>query len=190
MKYRHYKKFIQYCSCCIILLCLGCKNDIETINALSLSTDLPTTTFTNASFEYSDTAKIQSKLNTPLVKYFLNHEDPHYEFPNGIEVLFYDTDESVKSVITSKYAKYYEEKALFEVRDSVVARDLKENQKIETEQLFWDQEKRLIYSTEFSKITNADGVHFGENGFEAAQDFSYYRLIGSKGKMKVKNDEE
>lgn len=172
----------------IILFTISCKNDIETINAL-FGPEKPTMVYTNVSFEYTDTAKLEAKLNTSLLEYYVNNEDPYYEFPEGLEVIFYGDNNEVKSVITSKYGIYKKNDELFEVRDSVVAKDLEAGQTVETEQMFWNQAKKRIYSGVFTKISNEDGVHFGENGFEASQDLSYYRLIGSTGKMRMKDEE-
>ncbi len=173
----------------IILFLVSCKNDIDTINAFAVGPDRPTVTYTNVAFEYSDSAKLQARLNTKLVNYFLEKEEPYYEFPEGIEVLFYDEEQNLQSVITSKYATFLVDKELFEVRDSVVAKNTQEHQTLETEQMFWNRKKQIIYSEVFTKITDEDGVHFGQNGFEASQDFSKFRLIGSKGKLKVKDEE-
>ncbi|MBN1119264.1 MAG: LPS export ABC transporter periplasmic protein LptC [Bacteroidales bacterium] len=173
----------------ILVFNISCKNDIEKINALALGEGQPTVSYNDVSFEYTDTAKLQAKLITKSVDYYLNNEEPYYEFPTGIKVLFYNSDEKVKTIITSKYAIYRVEPELFEVRDSVVSRNLQDNQVVETEQMFWDQAKKIIYSNVFTKITGEDGVHFGERGFEAAQDLSYYRLIGSSGNVKVKDEE-
>lgn len=173
----------------IILFTVSCKNDIETINAL-FGTERPTMIYTNVSLEYTDTAKLQARLDTEILEYHLNEEDdnPYYEFPQGIEVHFFDEKEELQSIITSKYAIYMENEQLFEARDSVVAHDIKESQTVETEQMFWDMDKKIIYSKVFTKISNEDGVHFGENGFEANQDLSYYRLFGSTGTMRVKDE--
>lgn len=167
----------------------SCKSDIEKINSLGIGKDQPSASYFNVEFEYTDTAKLQAKLITPVVDYYLNAEKPYYEFRNGIEVLFYNKNEQVSSRITSKYAIYYIEDELFEARDSVVSINFEENQKVETEQMYWDQNKKIIYSKLHTKITEESGVHFGEKGFEAAQDLSYYRIIGTSGEFEV-NDEE
>lgn len=175
----------------IILFTISCKNDIDTINAL-FGPERPTMIYTNVSLEYTDTAKLQARLNTEILEYYLNEEqdEPYYEFPQGIEVHFFDENAEIQSIITSKYAIYKEKEQLFETRDSVVARDIKEGQTVETEQMFWDMDKKIIFSEVFTKISNEDGVHFGEKGFEANQDLSYYRLFGSTGTMRVKDEEQ
>ncbi len=173
----------------MVFLFISCQNDIETIKAFNVGKEQPSVTYENVDFEYTDTAKMQAKLSTPIVHYFVNVEKPYYEFPLGIQVLFYNEKEEVKSMITSKYALFKKDEELFEVRDSVVSVNLEDGQKVETEQLFWSRKEKIIYSNVFTKISGEDGVHFGEKGFEATQDLSSYKLIGSSGNMRVKDEE-
>ena len=172
-----------------IVLSISCSSDIETINALISREKVPDQTDWDVEMDYTDTAKLQLKFITPKVHQFINVEEPYSLFPLGITVYFYDDNEVIESVITANYAKYRQKQDLWEARDSVVAKNLQTGERIETEQLFWDATKHKIYSEVFTKIINEDGVYFGERGFEAAQDLSYYRLIGSKGTVRVKEDE-
>jgi LPS export ABC transporter protein LptC len=171
------------------VLAVACKNDIEKINAFAEGLDLPDQSGKNIRVEYSDTGKLQLKFITPEMTRYLKKEEPYYEFPKGIEVYFYDANENIKSIITANYAIYKEKNQLWEARDSVVARNVLTGERIDTEQMFWSQPDKLIYSDVFTKITNPDGIYFGERGFEASQDLSYYKLIGSRGKVKVKDEE-
>jgi LPS export ABC transporter protein LptC len=174
----------------VILFSLGsCKNDIEKINAFAEGLDLPDQSGNNINVEYTDTGKLQLRFITPEMKRYTRKDNPYYEFPKGIEVYFFDNNENVKSIITAKYSIYKETTQIWEARDSVVAKNIVTGERIDTEQLFWNQPKKFIYSTVFTKITNPDGVYFGERGFEASQDLSYYKLIGSRGSMLVKDEE-
>jgi LPS export ABC transporter protein LptC len=174
----------------ILLVLVSCKNDIEKINSFADNLELPDQSGKNIKIEYSDTGKLQLRFTAPELNRYVTKENPYYEFPKGIEVYFFDKNENLQSIITAKYCIYKDETQLWEARDSVVARNVQTGERIDTEQLFWDQPKKFIYSTVFTKITNNDGVHFGEKGFEAAQDLSSYRLIGSRGKMRVKDEEQ
>lgn len=173
----------------ILFFIVSCKNDIEKINAFAENLEMPDQSGKNIRVEYTDTGKIQLRFIAPELKRYTSKENPYYEFPKGIEVYFFDANENLKSIITAKYSIYKEETQLWEARDSVVARNIQTGERIDTEQLFWDQPKKFIYSNVFTKITNEDGVHFGEKGFEAAQDLSNYKLIGSRGKVRVKDEE-
>ena len=175
--------------CGIVLFIFSCKSDMDKVQAFASEIELPDIGVKNLDTEYTDTGKIQLRFISPTVNQYKKAEEPYFEFPDGIEVIFYDTDEQVQSIITANYSIYYEKKQLWEARDSVVARNMQEGQRIESEQMFWDQGKQLIYSEAFTKITDEDGIYYGEKGFEAAQDLTYYRLIGSSGTVRVQDEE-
>ncbi|HBH47267.1 MAG TPA: LPS export ABC transporter periplasmic protein LptC [Bacteroidales bacterium] len=187
---KRFKRAMVLLFSAIALFVLSCKNDMQKVSVYATELNLPTQSAKNISVEYTDTGKLQLKFSTTVLEYFDKVEEPYYEFPEGVEVIFYDEFEEVKSIITANYSIYYENPQLWEARDSVVARNIQTGEKLETEELFWDQVKKQIYSTVFTKITNEDGVYYGEKGFEAAQDLSSYRLIGSSGTVRVQDDEE
>jgi LPS export ABC transporter protein LptC len=173
-----------------MLFMFSCSNDIDEIHALSNQLDLPNQSGKNIEVWYTDSGKLQLKFIAPLMSQYTKKEGgPYFEFVGGVEVLFFDVTGTPESKVTAGYAIYYEEKKLWEARDSVVARNLKTNEQLETEQLYWDLDKKLVYSQVFTKITNKDGVYYGESGFEATQDMKKYKLKGSSGTVNVKNDE-
>ena len=88
---------------------------------------------------------------------YSNNESPYSEFRSGIKVVFYDGKKDPAGSVTAKYAKYTKTSNLWELRDSVVVIN-EGNDKLETEVLYWDQEKDLIYSDRFVKITNEDQI--------------------------------
>jgi LPS export ABC transporter protein LptC len=169
----------------------ACRNDIEYINALSNELSLPTQTGINFEVQYTDSCRLQVIFKAPLVeRYIKGGEDgSYYEFTQGIELQFFDRNEELESVVTARYAKYWEDKNLGMARDSVVGRNVKTGEQLNTEELFWDREKKILYSHVFTKITNSDGVYFGEKGFEADEGFQNYKLIGSSGSVNVKDEE-
>ena len=79
--------------------------------------------------------------------------DGYYEFTEGVEIRFFDKHEKLEAILTANYAKYWEEQALGMARDSVVMRNIITGEQLNTEELFWDRNKSLIYSKVFTKIT-------------------------------------
>ena len=173
----------------VIIFLLSCENDIERINELTSKLDLPEQTGYNVEITYSDSGKFIGKLFTPELNKYSEVKDPYIEFPKGIKVIFYDDYEKFESYIRSNYAIYHEKKELGEIRNDVVARNVIKGEQLNTEQLFWDQKLGTIYSDKFSKIVNEDGTFYGENGFEAKENLSKWKLKGSKGTVNV-NDEQ
>jgi LPS export ABC transporter protein LptC len=167
---------------------VSCKNDIETINALNNEIKLPDQSGFDIEITYTDSGKIQGKIKAPEVNKYDRGEEPYVEFPKGMTVVFYDSLERPTSYIKANYAIYYAKKQLWEARNQVVAENEVNHDKLETEQMFWDQKEEKIYSEKFTQLTNADGISYGEGGFESRQDMSKWRLKGSSGTLNVTND--
>jgi LPS export ABC transporter protein LptC len=113
-------------------------------------------------------------MSSPLVERFTNAETPHTEFRFGIKVLFYDGNKEPVGSLTSKYAKQIESKKLWELRDSVVGINEKK-EKLETELLFWDQDKDLVYTDRFVRITGEDQIVMG-TGLVSNSRFTVYTI--------------
>jgi LPS export ABC transporter protein LptC len=115
-------------------------------------------------------------------------EDGYMVFPEGFMLEFYDSLFNITTTITADYGIHYEEKKLMEARKNVVVTNFETGERLDTEELIWDQKKELIFSKKFVKITSEDGVLFGD-GLEAEQDFSKRRIINPSGEIEVKDDE-
>lgn len=125
---------------------------------------LPSATARDIETIFTDSGKLQLILKAPLLEQYNNADIPYTEFRFGINVVFYEGSQAPTARVSSKYAKYTEPRALWELRDSVVAVNA-ENDMVETELLYWDQEKNLFYTDRFVKITDQDQVTMG-TGFE------------------------
>lgn len=135
---------------------LSCRDNIDIINK-SFSEDIPTQTAVNFTTTYSDSAIIKLKMVAPMMEYYGKKEKPYSEFTEGITVYFYDESDKPSGQISARFARYYEGERLWEVKDSVVAIN-ERNEMLETELLFWDEGKEQIYTDKFVKITQQDQI--------------------------------
>jgi len=166
----------------------GCENDIERINLLTSETEIPKIKGTNIKVIYSDSAKVKVQILAPAYLQFPDIERPYQEFPDGLEVYFYNDTMEIYSEIMADYAIYYFEEQLWHATGNVVARRLDNGDALNTEELFWDEEKELIYSDSYTKIQNEDGTFYGKRGFESDQDLNW-QLKGTSGTVKVQDEE-
>jgi LPS export ABC transporter protein LptC len=166
----------------------ACSNDIETINALTNMIKLPDVSGYDIEISYTDSGILKGKIIAPEANDFNVEEEPYTEFPKGIKVVFYDLSGNPESYIQANYAILYKKKQLWEGRGQVVAENPGKGEKLETEQIFWDQKDQRIYSEKYSVITNQDGIFYGENGFEAREDLTKWWMRGYKGKVNVRED--
>ena len=188
--YNKYKIDFRYVT--VILLCvvfISCKRDMATLNAIMNPESFPEHSAKNFEVHWTDSAKLQFVFKGPRMLRFSSVDEPYVEFPKGIEFIMYNDSGALETTITADYAKYLENEETWEARNNVVAIRHSSNQKLTTEQLFWNQKTKMIYSKVFTKITEEEGFYIGENGFEAQQDFLNYKLFGAKTEFLVEDEE-
>ncbi|HQU59474.1 MAG TPA: LPS export ABC transporter periplasmic protein LptC, partial [Saprospiraceae bacterium] len=62
-------------------LFMGCKNDMEDIEALVSKFDTQVETAKNVEILYSDSAQVRVRVTGPTMLYYLDREEPRQEFP-------------------------------------------------------------------------------------------------------------
>ncbi len=109
---------------------------------------------------------------------------PAFEtFSEGVEVIGYDSLGQPSSRVVADYALHWTERDLWELNGNVVVEG-DEGQKLYTQQLRWDRSIGKIYSNVDCKIEENGVVSYVE-GFEAAEDFSYYTFRRTTGTFMV-----
>jgi LPS export ABC transporter protein LptC len=170
---------------------MGCENDLEVIKTITKTSNFPTLTRHTTEIVYTDSARMKVRIQTPKLERYSNTPEPYIEFPEGIHVEFFNDSSVLQSIITSKYARYDERKQLWIAQNDVVARNVQKGEQLNTEELFWDENKMTIYSDKFSRVATQNGVFFGEEGFLANQNFTWYKLKGiRKSVVNVKDEEK
>jgi LPS export ABC transporter protein LptC len=130
---------------------------------------------TNVLTLFSDSAKLKLKLTAPLEQQFENGD---VLYPKGMVVTFFAADgKSVVNTLTAKYGKVDKVKNLYIMRGDVRVANVPNQQRMYTEELFFDKTKQQIYTapempvrvvTPYEMLTG--------KGFTANQDFSRYSL--------------
>jgi LPS export ABC transporter protein LptC len=131
---------------------------------------------------------IQYSLTSPKLDHYLGKE-PYLEFPQGFHIVFFDSSGAINSEITANYGINYEKKEIMEAHSDVVVINREKDEKLNTEQLTWDQKKHLIYTDKFVKITTKDKVIYGENGLESDEKFENWTLRKVRGDIMLDKDE-
>lgn len=142
----------------------------------------------NVEILYSDSAIVRVRVTGPLLYNFTERENPRQEFPAGVKVDFLESNLSIKCTITAKTAVRYQEKGQIIARDSVVLVTVKQ-EKLETEELIWDEKTGKVFTEKFVKVTKPGEIIYGF-GLEAEQDFSYWKIKVPKGRIKVEQLDE
>lgn len=153
------------------VMLLACKNDIQEVKRLASEEQRPEMTGRNLEMVYSDSAKIKYRVITPEYLKMTHGKQNYEEFPKGLHVISYDVDGNEAGSIKSKYAKKLEDDMLWEARNEVVIINA-EGKKLETELLFWDMKKEIIYSDRYVRLTADGQIIEGNNGFQSDQNLN------------------
>jgi LPS export ABC transporter protein LptC len=163
----------------------SCDSELEIITGTDVK-DLPSLTVRNFQTVHTDSGRIQLILKSPVMERYSNATDPYNEFPDGVEVIFYDGQAKQVASLSSKYAKYYEEKKMWELKYDVRARNEK-NELLETELLFWEEEKESVFTDKFVRITGEDRIVSG-TGFESDTRFSVWEIRNGNAIIYLKDE--
>ena len=134
----------------------------------------PTMATTDVSTLISDSGYTKYHVTTPLWQMFEDAEEPFWRFPQGLELEQYDTDMRTHSTVVCDSAVYYSRKKLWRLDGDVVMVNTQADSFL-TQQLFWDQNSRKIYSDSFIHIVRTDRTIEGY-GFESDQSMLYYTV--------------
>ena len=169
----------------LVLITFGCKNEEdESIGINPDNINLSVETAKDVSLIYSDSAVIKIKVTGPTMLTYKDRVTPKKEFPDGLKVEFFNRGR-VGSRLTAKFAVQFDNKKETILRDSVVWVSSR-GEKLETEELIWNEKKKKVSTNRFVKITTTTDVVYGY-GFEAEQDFTKWKILAPQGDLRIKN---
>ncbi|MBJ6107544.1 LPS export ABC transporter periplasmic protein LptC [Hymenobacter sp. BT523] len=129
----------------------------------------------------SDSAKLKFQLTAPLQQQFENSD---FVWPKGVKVTFYSPDgkKTVVNTLTAKYGKYDKAKNLYTMRGAVQVVNVPKAQRMDTEELFFDKNKQIIYtdSAMAVRVETPTEILSG-HGLWAKQDLNPYRIYNPTG---------
>ena len=160
-------------------------NKPEEIKAFTNLEELPSLSISQLETTIHDSGWVKYKFITPEMKQFDKKEPPYIDFPQGLHVIIYKKSGEVDARIKSKWAKYLIREKLWELKNDVEAQNLK-GDLLNTEQLFWDETKELIYSDLYTKITTKTEILTGI-GFESDQNLTRYTFRKPQGIFEIEN---
>ena len=147
----------------------------NTSNTSGISIDsIPSLMGENINTLVTDSGKMSYRMMAPKLSIFDKVDSPYWDFPEGVHMTTFAENGNDNGEIQSKFAIYYVEKDLWELRNQVVANN-PDGKKIETELHYWDQEKKEIYSDDFVTITEDVMITKG-TGFKSDEAFEEWSL--------------
>jgi LPS export ABC transporter protein LptC len=158
----------------------ACHNNYQEVQDLAKK-KTPMDIATNVESFLSQNGMVKAKLTAPIMT--MMHVDTFKtEFPQSLHVDFYDSVK-IQSRLFAKYGLYYNSKQLVFLRDSVVVFNM-QGDTLLCEELWWDQDKELIYTTVPVHIRKPDEKIDG-SGLTADQNFTHWTITNAKGPINV-----
>ncbi|MCS6822275.1 MAG: LPS export ABC transporter periplasmic protein LptC [Microscillaceae bacterium] len=136
----------------------------------------------NLKTAFSDSGKVKIRMEAPLQEEFA---DGNQVFRKGVVLNFYDQYHQNYARLTANYGKFDKAKNQYTAIGNVIVQNLKENKKLNTEELHWTPANQKIFTQKFVTITTPDEILKGE-GLEAQQDFSFYKILRPTGTFKIR----
>lgn len=164
--------FLALASFSLGVVLSGCGPKKEELPKLTY--DGPVMETENVTELFSDSARLQLKLTAPLQQQFDNGD---MVWKKGVLVAFYAKDGALINTLTANYGKMDKAKNLYIMRGNVRVDNEVKQQKMRTEELFFNKSKGQIYTDTAMFVTVTTPLErLTGYGLTAKQDFSLYRI--------------
>jgi LPS export ABC transporter protein LptC len=152
----------------MLVLLTACESNFREVQKMGLSEFSPSGEADSINLKYTDSGRIKAVLVSPKMLEFGMVEFPFTEFPKGIDLTLYDA-KNAKTFIKSNYAISYKGTDLIDLQGNVVIHN-ETGEKLETEQLYFDQKNEWFFTQKKFKLSSPRGVSYGE-GVDFSKDF-------------------
>jgi len=170
-----------------VMVLFSCENSISKIVEITQEDTLAAVTTYDVVYERSDSGFVKVKLISPLMKRF-GGDDPYSEFPNGFSITFFDNLGNETSFIKANYGVSFEKRKFMNASNDVVIQNFETSEQLYTENLIWDQRKKVIRSNTFVKLIMPDKTIFGDSMW-ANESFTEHEIYNVKGEFEVEDGE-
>lgn len=162
-----------------ISLFISCVDNSAVLQEINRDRQDPLGIANNIRLVYTDSTNVQAILTAPKHLDFTNLSFRYAEFPEGLEVIFYD-DKKNENILIADYGILYEETKLIDLRGNVQLKSY-DGSILTTNQLFWDAQSEWIFTEKPFTFQDKD-YNFDAQRLDANKDFTKFQtgnLIGT-----------
>jgi LPS export ABC transporter protein LptC len=178
-------KFILRIPASLVLAgCLfSCVNDLNQIRRVTYDPKAPDEVIKDMEVFYTDDGYAKVRIYAKLAETYSNPEQVT-KLKDGLKIDFYDEDGQIVSTLTALYGEVRTAEGKMFVRDSVRLYNYEKDQRMETEELNWNQRDSLIYTEKSVVVKTANSILYGQ-GVRTKQDFNNYTFIRPTGRINL-----
>lgn len=157
------------------MLAGACGNDDRSYVANICDGDQsPTMTTYQVETFISDSGYTRYHISTPVWKMFEEASEPYWRFPDGLDLQQYDLEMQPDATMECDSAVYFSRKRLWQLDGHVMMVNTLRDTFL-SQQLFWDQAKRRVFTDSFIHIVRSDRIIEGY-GFESNENMTAYTI--------------
>lgn len=161
----------------VVLGIFSCREDIDK-SQLEFY-EGPTRTGYDIVLVHSDSAIVRTKL---MADKQLEFQNGNTEFPEGIVIHFFEEDGELSTTIRADRGYYERKTDLYRGEGDVQVYNLLKDQKLNSEELFWDKGKKKIFTEKFVTVEEPSRIING-TGMEADEGFNEYTFTKVTGQL-------
>ena len=167
----------------------SCRSDNRSfIPGFDDATSVPSLSTFDVNTLISDSGVTRYRIKAKEWRVYDKADEPYWIFPQGIFVEKFDEEFNTESYIISDTATFFNKKQLWRLRGNVHIENM-QDERFFTEEIFWDQQKKSIYSDSAIHIERVDRIIEGV-GFESNEEMTRYTIRNTTGIFPVERNAE
>lgn len=152
------------------LTLFGCRETVD-VSLLEKYTG-PVSVAYNIDLVHSDSTIVRTHLKA---KKQMEFENGNIEFPEGIEIEFFDKDGNTTTTMRADRGYFDRNANLYRGEGDVRVENFEKDQSLASEEVFWDPNAKKIYTEKFVTVREKETV-FNGTGMEADEGFNEYKM--------------
>lgn len=161
-------------------------NDLEDVKAYTPAGLQAVRSTANVTYTFSDSAHVKNVLKAGQVDQYQDGDSMYSQISKGFELRFYTSTGELDGKLTARNGYIYNRNADMTAKDSVVFEN-KAGEKLQTEELHWNQDSATVKTNKFVTITRKNDVIMGK-GLISNQNFSKYEILQPTGFIYLNED--
>lgn len=133
----------------------------------------------------SEGAQVQAKITAPLRDEYEGGEEI---YPKGAFIELLNPEHVVTGTVKAGHVHFFQAENIYEFKGDVTLTNVEKDETIKTEVLYWDPDKKELFSKELVKIKTEDTILSGK-GFTATEDLSYYKILKPQGFITINKED-
>ncbi len=179
MKLTYGNIYISIVASFFAAMLFSCEGNLKGVREMEMPEDAPQAIGAGINLKYTDSGKVVATLKSVKMRDFSNKNFPYREFPDGLEVEFYD-EENQKNTVTANYGVIYNETGVIDLQGDVVV-VTSDSTRLMADQLYWDQSNNWVFTDRSNTIRFKNGALNKGEGFDSNQEFSNFRSRSNVG---------